>query len=88
MQPVPAYDIVKAGDQLTTKELNWLVFAIYFTCLCFALQMVMAIHHIWVFLIKQDKYKTTPLLLFYILVVLLSLSRIFFDGWILWEEQK
>ena len=36
----------------------------------------MAGHNIWAFLIKQKKYKTSPLVVFYVIVVLLSSLRI------------
>lgn len=86
MPPVPGYDDVKATGDMTTAELNWLVFAIYFSALCFVLQLALACHHIWLFLIKQEKYKTTPLLMFYILIVMLSVTRILNNIYILWEK--
>lgn len=38
MQPVPGYDLVKAaGDTITDYQLNWIVFVIYLTTLCFVI---------------------------------------------------
>lgn len=48
----------------------------------------MACYNIWAFIIKQKKYKTLPLLVFYVLVVLLTLMRIYFAVWALEEYPK
>lgn len=41
----------------------------------------MASYNIWAFLIKQQKYKTWPLLVFYVLAILLSISRLYYSFW-------
>ena len=58
--------------------------------------MALIMHNFWVFIIKQGKYRTVkPLLVFYILIFLLTSSRIFFNvtffaqqynGWIFADE--
>ena len=49
----------------------------YFTTFCFICELAMALTNTWMFLIKQKRYKTWPLLMFYILTILLAIIRIY-----------
>lgn len=70
--------------QYATKgELNILVAAIYLVVFLFLCQLAMASHNIWSFLIKQKKYKTSPLLVFYVIAVLLTICEIYIRIWLL-----
>ena len=64
MQPVPGYDFIQNINPpvVTDAQLNVLVAVMYVTTALFILQMAVAIHNIWAYLIKQSKYKTLPLL--------------------------
>ena len=75
MQPIPYYEIIKTTDDLTDKELRILVAAMYFSTLCFICELAMALTNMWMFLIKQEKYKTWPLLMFYVLTISLAVMR-------------
>ena len=57
--------------------MNIIVASIYFATLCFTCELVMALTNTWMFLIKQRKYKTRPLLVFYILAICLATIRIY-----------
>ena len=49
----------------------------YLSTLCFICELVMALTNTWKFLIRQQKYKTWPLLMFYILTIWLAIMRIY-----------
>ena len=49
----------------------------YLTTFCFISELVMALVNTWKFLYKEKKYKTWPLLMFYILAILLSVFRMY-----------
>ena len=49
----------------------------YLSTLCFICELAMALIITWKFLIKQRKYKTWPLFLFYILTIWLAAMRIY-----------
>ena len=51
---------------------------IYIATMLFIFQLVVIAHNILAFLIRQRKYKTWPLLLFYILAAFLSLMRMWY----------
>ena len=62
---------------MTDAQASIIVAFIYFTTLCFICELAMALINTWMFLIKQRKYKTWPLLLFYVLTIWLALERIY-----------
>ena len=79
MQPLPGFDLFvdkEADANYTEGQLDSLVVLIYISILLFLTQLGLAIYNTWAFLIKQKKYKILPLLIFYVLVILLSISRI------------
>ena len=57
--------------------MNIIVASIYFATFCFTCELVMALTNTWMFLIRQRKYKTRPLLAFYILAISLAATRIY-----------
>ena len=78
MQLVPYLDIFKSKDKITNEtELNIVIAVMYFATLCFICELAMALTVTWKFLIRQRKYKTWPLLMFYILTISLAVSRIY-----------
>ena len=87
MQPVPGYKAVKDMNlDFSMSQLNILVFVIYLVAFLFFCQLLIALHNIWAFLIKQQKYKTSPLVVFYVIAVLLTLTEIYYSIWILYES--
>ena len=76
MQLVPSEDKFAKEYGYSKMEMNILVASIYVTTALFLIQLIFCCYNIWAFLIQQKKYKTTPLLMFYALAVLLTLSRI------------
>ena len=81
IQAVPNYDQVKSFDMMSTAQLNILVAIIYISTLLYVFELLVALYNIKAFLIKQRKYKTVPLLLFYILTVWLCIMRIYYSVW-------
>ena len=82
MQPLPYY--TKYVDAwvpslLSLTQVNIFVVLIYVACFLLTLQMVLTLYNCWAFLYKQQKYKTLPLLLFYVLTMLLTIGRIAYD---------
>ena len=77
MQPIPGYDYMLSQDppEVDESQLNILVALIYMATMLFVFQLVVITHNILAFLIRQRKYKTWPLLLFYTLAIILSLMR-------------
>ena len=57
--------------------MNIIVATVYFATLCYTCELVMALTNTWMFLIRQRKYKTRPLLAFYILAICLAANRIY-----------
>ena len=57
--------------------MNIVVVCMYSATLCYTCELVMALTNTWLFLIKQRKYKTRPLLVFYILAICLATIRIY-----------
>ena len=49
----------------------------YFASLCYVCELALALTNTWMFLIRQRKYKTRPLLMFYILTIALAAIRIY-----------
>ena len=64
---------------LTTTELRTVIALMYISAACFIVELTLAIFNTWNFLIKQKKYKTWPLLMFYILTIALALMRLYFS---------
>ena len=58
-----------------------MVSVIYLFTVLYIIELALALYNIWTFLIKQGKYKTVPLLLFYILTVWLIAMRIYYSVW-------
>ena len=75
MQPVPYYDIIKEQGKLTQTQLTILVTLQYIFFVLYLCELTIALNNTWQFLIKQNKYKTWPLLWFYLLTMWLSLSE-------------
>mgnify|MGYP007082950636 CR=1 FL=1 len=67
--------------ELTPAQINSLTFVIYLATVIFAAQMFLALHNIYAFLYKQGKYRTLPLLVFYVLTVVLTGLRLFYNLW-------
>ena len=65
-----------------------LIVLIYLTSFLFACEFCMALYNFWAFLIKQRKYKTWPLLMFYILIILLSAMRTYQTMYFFAERMK
>ena len=78
MAPIAGYDKIADKDIMTTAELNIIVAILYLSTFLFICELAMAVYNIWAFLIKQKKYKTLPLSIFYALTVWLMLMRIYF----------
>ena len=57
-------------------QMSILVVAIYATIAIFLFQLSFSCYNVWKFLICQKKYKTTPLLAFYVFVGILSTNRL------------
>ena len=64
---------------MTEQELRIVVAVMYFSTICFIIELAMTLTNMWRFLIKQSKYKTWPLLMFYILTICLAVVRIYFS---------
>ncbi len=81
MQPLPSYNyFAQLNPEFTTAQLATLAGLAYAITVLFLLQMVLILHNFWVFIIQQGKYKTVkPLLVLYIILFLLTCSRIFFS---------
>ena len=74
---MPYYDeFLKYNDGHIWGKLYEIIALVYFSIIIYFILLCMSIYNSWAFLIKQGKYKTLPLLLFYILAILLSVDRI------------
>ena len=62
---------------MSEQEMRIMVALIYFSTICFIIELAMTLTNMWKFLIKQRKYKTWPLLIFYILTICLAVVRIY-----------
>lgn len=74
MAVLPNYDVIK--DQLTTAEYRTYVALSFITILVFSVIMLMVIANICQILVKQKRWKTVPLLFFYILALMVTWGRI------------
>ena len=83
MQPIPYYDRALKDGTATRHDLNILVGFTYFFCLLYVCQFMLAVYNIQAFIIGQRRYKTPPLLVFYIMVLLLTVTRFYFTLWCL-----
>ena len=54
---------------MNEQEMRIMVTVMYFSTICFIIELAMTLTNMWKFLFKQDKYKTWPLLMFYILTI-------------------
>ena len=81
IQYVPYYHIMEDLDVMTDRQLNILVIIIYLSTLLFICELCLVIFNIWTFLIRQGKYKTIPLSLFYLLTAWLVVMRIYYSVW-------
>ena len=80
MIPAPRSDdyLRVNGWNETQEEVVCLL--MYLSVILYILMLAMTGHNVWVFLIKQKRYKTTgPLVLFYFLAVLIGLLRFYFS---------
>jgi hypothetical protein len=64
---------------LSKSQLNWFVVLVYIACLLLALQMALTVYNSYAFLYRQQKFKTVPLLLFYMLTILLTAGRFIYN---------
>ena len=84
MQLIPRYDyILQSQYHPTENGLIILVTSTYFFGFIYVCQFGLALHNIWAFLVVQKRYKTPPLVVFYIIVILLSIARFYFTIWCL-----
>ena len=60
-------------------ELNILVVMMYSFTFLYLCEFALAVVNTWKFLIKQKKYQTWPLLVFYLLTMMLSLTEAVFN---------
>ena len=74
---MPYEEIFQSKNQLNETQLSILVSAMYFSTLCFLCELSLALTNTWRFLIKQRKYKSWPLLMFYMLTIWLAVMRIY-----------
>ena len=79
MVPIPSYDKIADSGEMTTAELNIIVAILYLSTILFLCELAMAGYNICAFLIKQKKYKTLPLTIFYALTVWLMFMRIYYS---------
>ena len=77
MKAVPYQDNIQSQVSLTETELRIIIAFMYVNTLCFIFELAMALNNTWRFLIKQRKYKTWPLLMFYVLTICLATMRIY-----------
>ena len=78
MIPAPRSDDYANAHNETQEEVVCLL--MYLSVILYILMLAMTGHNVWVFLIKQKRYKTTgPLVLFYFLAVLIGLLRFYFS---------
>ena len=63
--------------------MSMLVVSIYLTIALFLIQLIFSCYNIQAFLIRQKKYKTTPLLIFYVLVILLTVAELLYTFFML-----
>ena len=75
-------ELANPGD---STEVRVCIAVAYFAIACFFLQLLIAVHNIFAFLIRQGKYKTQPLLMFYLFTVAISVSRIVYNVFIFYE---
>ena len=83
-QPLPYFDQYNERyPDASQGQMNWLVAVIYLCTMLFFGQLVLAFVNVYKFLYKGEKYKTLPLLLFYVLTVILTLMRLWSNLWFL-----
>ena len=70
---MPGYDLILVDDSFTQTKIYVLIAIMYTLTVLFIGQFVFALVNTWMFLIKQKKYTTWPLLAFYLLAMFLSL---------------
>ena len=61
---------------LTTAELRFVIFLAYMEILLFTVILIFVLSNIWQILIVQERWKTAPLLIFYILALVTVTERI------------
>ena len=80
MIPAPRSEDYKSIEGWTETQSEVVILLMYLSVILYILMLAMTGHNIWVFLIKQKRYKTTgPLVLFYFLAVLIGLLRFYFS---------
>ena len=67
-----------------------IVAIMYISIVCYLAELTLAVCNTWKFLIKQRKYKTWFLLLFYVLTISLVLERLYYTICFFWviEEKE
>lgn len=88
MQPIPGYSNIFDQGYMTEVQLNVFVAILYLTTVIYLCELAMALYNFWVFLIKQRKYKTWPLLMFYVIAIALISMRIYCSIFFFYESQK
>ena len=80
MIPAPRADDYRTVNGWSETQTEEVILLMYVSMILYILMLAMTGHNIWVFLIKQKRYKTTgPLVLFYFLAVLIGLLRFYFS---------
>ena len=80
MIPAPRSDDYKNAENWNETQEEVVCLLMYLSVILYILMLAMTGHNVWVFLIKQKRYKTTgPLVLFYFLAVLIGLLRFYFS---------
>ena len=80
MIPAPRSDDYKNAEHWSETQEEVVCLLMYLSVILYILMLAMTGHNVWVFLIKQKRYKTTgPLVLFYFLAVLIGLLRFYFS---------
>lgn len=80
MAILPDFDVFK--DEMTESEYKIYGFVHYLLIIMYALLLCLCLTNIWRILIKQGKWKTLPLLAFYILSFIAIASREICNIWV------
>ena len=84
MQPCPYYDEMTndaTNDYDSVTDVQWIIVVamMYLSLAIFLSMLFLALYNTWEFIIRQKKYKTVPLLVFYVIVIMLASLRIYFS---------
>ena len=80
MIPAPRASDYENIHHWNETQTEVVILLMYLSMILYILMLSMTGHNVWVFLIKQKRYKTTgPLVLFYFLAVLIGCLRFYFS---------